>query len=127
MAINLVINRRIHGAMRSFKYPSITICPASVPVIVELCPAAMRATAKRMGASFDPSIGCSNSWACFISPTSVLPVLKNTVAANTRIAAFTKKARFNAMALSIKFNFNAFFMPASSLFIFLVCTSAECK
>ena len=43
-----VINLLIHGLMRNCKYPSITIWPANVPVMVELCPAAIKATAKRM-------------------------------------------------------------------------------
>ena len=35
-----VINTRTHGLTFQFKKPSITNCPANVPVMVELCPAA---------------------------------------------------------------------------------------
>ncbi len=35
------------GLIRMRKYPSITICPPSVPVIVELCPVAINAAAKK--------------------------------------------------------------------------------
>ena len=96
-------------------------------MIVELCPDAINAMAKRMGANLVPRKEGSSSCATLISATSVLPVLKKAVAANTSIAALTKKARFKAIVLSIKFSFNAFFMPVSSRFIFLVCTNAECR
>ena len=74
MATRRVISLRMIGLMRSRRYPSITICPASVPVTVELCPDAIRAIAKRVEAMVEPSMGDNNSWACLISATSVLPV-----------------------------------------------------
>jgi len=43
-----VISRRSHGRRRMLRKPSITICPASVPVSVEFCPEASNATANRM-------------------------------------------------------------------------------
>ncbi len=49
-ANNRVMMRRNQGAMRRCKYPSITIWPASVPVTVLLCPAAMSAMANKTGA-----------------------------------------------------------------------------
>src|SRR5215468_1613172 len=45
MAMARVISRRIQGGSRMWRKPSITICPASVPVIVELKPAASKAVA----------------------------------------------------------------------------------
>ena len=89
------------------------ICPASVPVMVLLWPAAINATAKSMGARFPRKAGNSRC-ASFISATSELPVLKNTVAAKIKIAAFTKKARFNAMVVSIRLNFNSLFYAGIS-------------
>ena len=52
---------------------------------------------------------------------------KNADAASTKIPAFTKKAAFNATALSIILYFMAFFVAVSLLLIFLVCTRAECR
>ena len=48
------IIRRIHGRMRQRMKPSITTCPASVPVIVLLWPLASSATAKSVLASGRP-------------------------------------------------------------------------
>ena len=56
-------------------------------MIVELCPDAINAMAKSMGASLVPRKEGRSSCATFISATSVLPVLKKAVAAKTRIAA----------------------------------------
>ena len=55
MASSRVISRRSQGRMRNRRKPSIVICPASVPVIVELCPAQSSARAKAIGASRVPS------------------------------------------------------------------------
>ena len=41
--------------------PSITICPASVAVIVEFCPEASSAIANRVLAAPTPSIGASSA------------------------------------------------------------------
>ena len=43
MAMARVMSRRSHGRMRMLRNPSITICPASVPVSVEFCPDARSA------------------------------------------------------------------------------------
>ena len=102
-----------------------TICPARVPVMVELCPAAISAIANKVGASLLPKKSLSSSYAVLISATSVLPRKKNTEAARTSIAAFTK--RFKAMVLSMRFNFNARLIPLLSFLNFRVCTKAECK
>ncbi|MNJ00635.1 hypothetical protein D3C73_1600200 [compost metagenome] len=51
IASKRVISLRNHGSIRSFKCPSITICPARVPVTVELCPAAISAMANKAGAT----------------------------------------------------------------------------
>ena len=98
-----------------------------VPVMVELCPAAINATANRMGAHLLPSRGCNKRCASCISATCVFPVEKNTVAARIRIAAFTKKAALRAMVLSIKLYRMAFRMPSRLELIFRVCTNAECR
>ena len=56
-----VSNRLAQGFRRRCRKPSITICPASVPVTVEFRPLASRATPKRPAASALPSIGVSSS------------------------------------------------------------------
>ena len=43
--------RRSHGLSRMSRKPSITICPARVPVSVEFCPEASKASAKIVPAS----------------------------------------------------------------------------
>ena len=58
-AINLVIKRLNHGFSLIFKKPSITICPARVPVSVEFCPEASNAMAKAILAIEAPKIGVS--------------------------------------------------------------------
>ena len=98
-----------------------------MPVTVELCPAAISATANKIGAKCVPSKGCNKRCASSIRATSVLPVLKNTVAAKTKIAAFTKNAALSAIKLSIKLYLSARLILCLSAPIFLVCTSAECK
>ncbi len=55
-----VISRRTHGRIRRWRNPSMTICPASVPVSVEFCPLASSATAKSPLASDAPSVGESS-------------------------------------------------------------------
>ena len=60
MASKRVIIRRIQGCMRRLIKPSIIICPAKVPVMVELCPAAIKAMANNMGAHCEPSKGSNN-------------------------------------------------------------------
>ena len=55
IASDRVISRRSHGRMRKCRKPSIVICPASVPVIVELWPAQISAMANAVGASLEPS------------------------------------------------------------------------
>jgi hypothetical protein len=54
-----VIIRRTHGRMRQCMNPSITTCPASVPVTVELCPLASSATANSIARRRVPSSGAS--------------------------------------------------------------------
>ena len=61
IAMPRVISRRSHGRSRMLRKPSITICPASVPVSVEFCPEKSSATAKSVLASVVPSSGAS-SW-----------------------------------------------------------------
>ena len=51
IASRRVISRRSHGRMRKFRKPSMTICPARVPVSVEDCPAHSSATANSTPAS----------------------------------------------------------------------------
>src|SRR6185437_11022432 len=59
MAARRVIRRRCHGATRQRVKPSITTCPASVPVMVLLWPLASRATANTTLAVAAPSSGVS--------------------------------------------------------------------
>jgi hypothetical protein len=56
-----------------------------------------------------------------------LPVEKKAVAAKIKMDAFTKKAAFKAIALSIKLYKIDFRIPLLVLSIFLVCTKAECR
>ncbi|MNL42247.1 hypothetical protein D3C87_1646900 [compost metagenome] len=56
-AINRVINLLNQGFNLIFKNPSITICPARVPVNVEFCPEAKSAIAKAILAIEAPKIG----------------------------------------------------------------------
>ena len=60
MAIRRVIKRRNHGVSRIFRNPSMTTCPASVPVSVEFCPEASRAMANTVLANVAPNTGVSN-------------------------------------------------------------------
>ena len=60
MATDLVIILRNHGLILICKYPSITIWPASVPVTVLLCPAAINAIANNIGARVEPTNGVNN-------------------------------------------------------------------
>ena len=54
-----VISRRTQGRMRQCMNPSITTWPASVPVMVLLCPLASSATANSVLAAAVPSSGAS--------------------------------------------------------------------
>ena len=54
-----VISRRSHGWIRQCMKPSITTWPASVPVMVLLCPLASSATANSVLAAAVPSSGAS--------------------------------------------------------------------
>ena len=63
IAISRVIRRRSHGRRRILRKPSITICPASVPVSVEFWPEASSASAKSVLATGTPSIGDSSLYA----------------------------------------------------------------
>lgn len=58
-AISLVINLLNHGFSLIFRKPSITICPARVPVSVEFCPEANKAIANAILAMEAPKIGVS--------------------------------------------------------------------
>ena len=64
-----VIKRRIQGFKRISRKPSITICPASVPVSVEFCPDASSAQAKRVLARLAPRTGLRSLYASAISAT----------------------------------------------------------
>ena len=69
MATLRVSRRRIHGRMRRSRNPSITTCPASVPVSVDACPEASNATANTVLASGTPSTGDSSVCASLMSAT----------------------------------------------------------
>src|SRR5579859_3144599 len=60
IAMSRVISRRSQGRSRTFTKPSMTTCPASVPVNVEFCPEASSATANKMLAPPTPSNGLNN-------------------------------------------------------------------
>ena len=60
MAMRRVTSRRSHGRMRRLMNPSITICPASVPVSVAFCPEHNSATANNTLAIVVPSSGESS-------------------------------------------------------------------
>ena len=60
IAKSLVINLLSQGFNLRFRKPSITICPAKVPVSVEFCPEANKATANKILAKLVPKIGESN-------------------------------------------------------------------
>ena len=92
MAIKRVISLRMIGLMRSRRYPSITICPASVPVTVELCPDAINAIAKRVEATVDPSMGDNNSCACFISAYICFACLKKNCCSQYQYGGIDKKS-----------------------------------
>ena len=66
MATKRVISRRSQGRRRMLTKPSITICPASVPVSVEDCPESNKAKAKSVLAKLVPNSGASMTWACSI-------------------------------------------------------------
>jgi hypothetical protein len=53
------MSRRTHGLIRQCMKPSITTCPASVPVMVLLWPLASRATANSVLATAVPNNGAS--------------------------------------------------------------------
>ena len=59
IASERVIRRRSHGRMRKLRKPSITICPAMVPVSVEDWPEHSSATANMTPAMPVPSSGAS--------------------------------------------------------------------
>ena len=67
-----VISRRTQGLIRQCMKPSITTCPASVPVIVLLWPLASSATAKSVLASAVPSSGASVRYATRIQSLSAV-------------------------------------------------------
>ena len=60
IAMSRVMSRRSHGRMRMLRKPSITICPARVPVSVEFCPEASSANANTALAPVTPSSGVSS-------------------------------------------------------------------
>jgi len=118
-----VTMRRSQTGRRKSRNPSMTIWPASVPVMVEFCPEASSASANTTLAAPAPSIGDNRLCACSISATSVRPELWNTDAARIRIAALIKNARPSETMVSIVASRIA---PRSSLAATLrVCTTDE--
>src|SRR6266436_1198351 len=59
MASDRVMSRRTQGLIRQCMKPSITTCPAKVPVMVLLCPLASSATANKVLAAAVPNKGAS--------------------------------------------------------------------
>ena len=106
--------------------PSITTCPASVPVMVLLWPLASSAMAKSVLAAAAPISGARVRNATRIQSLSALNVMswppetvtlclpKKIVAASTRMAALTKNAMVNATVESMALNWIALRMDASS-------------
>ncbi len=72
MASVRVMSRRNHGLIRQCMKPSITTCPASVPVMVLLCPLASSATTNNVLAAAVPSKGASVRYAMRIQSLSGL-------------------------------------------------------
>ena len=92
-----VIIRRSHGGSRMSRKPSITIWPASVPVIVEFCPEASSATAKSVLAAVVPSSGASRSVrVADVGHALVCRWPWKVAAARIRIAALMKNAKSSA-------------------------------
>ena len=116
--------RRSHGRTRRWRKPSITIWPASVPVIVLDWPEDRSATANSVEASEVPSSGASSRCASSRRATLACPVRWNAVAARTRIAAFTKNAQFSATAESTRFKRHASRLPSVESATARLCTSA---
>ncbi|MCY1171866.1 hypothetical protein D9M73_119910 [compost metagenome] len=125
IASERVTRRRSHGRTRMRRNPSITICPASVPVMVLDCPDASNASANAVAAA-PPSAGRSNWWASCNSVTTT-PLRQNTAAASTRIAALTKNAAPSASTVSTVLNASAALMSRTPLPKARVCTIAECR
>lgn len=73
-----------------------------------------------------PSSGANSRWAWAISVT-MMPRLKNTVAASTRMAAFTSSAPFSAITESMKLKRQASRLSWLLAPMRRVCTSAECR
>ncbi len=103
MARLRLMSRRSHGRMRMRRNPSMTICPASVPVMVLACPEHSSATANTIEASVVPSSGASSRWASSSLATSWCPLVWNAAAASTRMPAFTNRAQLRATAESTRF------------------------
>ena len=89
--------------MRNCRYPSITIWPASVPVTVELWPAAIRAIANNFAATLVPRNPGNNLYASFIS-TTVCPFLKKTVQCDGEINSVPLQRTQNSMLCSRNFS-----------------------
>ena len=112
MARERVMSRRTQGWMRQCMKPSMTTWPASVPVIVLLCrgqqgDGEQRAGGGRSQQRGQRQIGDTNPVTLgrerdTCPPGTVtLSLPKNTVAASTRMAAFTKKATVSATVESM--------------------------
>ena len=126
MATRRVARRRSHGRMRKRKKPSIVICPASVPVTVELWPEAIRATANAIGAIAEPRSPSSKPCACWISVTST-PWRQNVAAETIRMAALTSIAPLRATAESMRLYLHAWATPSRLRATSRLCTSDECR
>ena len=113
MATIRVTMRRAQGGRRNSRNPSITICPASVPVNVEFWPLARSATANSVLASDAPSTGVSRSYAWWMSATSWLSVPWNAAAAVIRMAALTKNANPSETVESMVARRSASRLPSS--------------
>ena len=119
-----LMRRLSHGRMRMRRKPSITICPASVPVMVLDWPEHRSATANTVDASPVPRSGASSRCASSSRATSWCPLVWNTEPASTRIAAFTKNAQFRATAESTRLSLHASRLPATEISTARLCTSA---
>jgi len=108
-----LMSRRSQGWMRMRRKPSMTICPASVPVMVLAWPEHSSATANTIEASEVPSSGASRRCASSSCATSGCPPRWNTAAARIRIAAFTNSAALSATTESTRFMRQASRLPAT--------------
>ena len=94
-----------------------TICPASVPVNVELRPEASKASANTALAPATPSSGVRSRYASWISATRYIPARWKVAAATTRMAPLMKSAKVSATVESRKAKPHRLALPVRVLLV----------